>query len=200
MTNQFRLRSSLSAVVFAVVLPVLAHSATVYTAVLTGASEVPPTGSTAFGSIVVTLNGNMLTVAESFSGLTGGVATGAHIHCCGPLGVNEPIAVPFGAFPATTSGTYTNTFDLTLTSTYTAAYLTAQGGTAASGESALIAALNAGQTYANIHDAVNPGGEIRGQLALAPEPSTTGMWLFGLLPAAVLAFRKRRVSKLALAK
>jgi hypothetical protein len=153
--------------VLAISLPSAMSAATIYTATLLGANEVPPTGSIATGSSVVTLNGNTLTVNETFSGLTA-PASAAHIHCCGPIGVNEPVALPFTGFPSATSGTYMNSFDLTLASSYNAAFLTANGGTAASAEAALIAGLNSFQTYANIHNATFPGGEIRGQLAQVP--------------------------------
>jgi hypothetical protein len=62
------------------------------------------------------------------------------------------VAVPFTGFPNTTSGTYSNTFDLTQSSVYTAAFETANGGKAVGAESALVTALFAGLTYANIHD------------------------------------------------
>jgi hypothetical protein len=128
---------------------------------------------------MVTLNGNTLTVNEVFSGLTT-PASAAHIHCCGAVGVNEPVAVPFTGFPNAASGTYMSSFDLTLASTYNPSFLTANGGTAASAEAAFIAGLNSFQTYANIHNATFPGGEIRGQLAQVPEPATTGLLLLGL--------------------
>src|SRR5439155_7086488 len=78
---------------------------------------------------------------------------------------NQAVAVPFPGFPAATSGTYNQTFDLTQASTYTGAFISSHGGTAASAEAALLAALDATQTYANIHNATFPGGEIRAQLA-----------------------------------
>jgi hypothetical protein len=143
----------------------------------------------------VTLNGDLLTVDESFSGLTGGPAVAAHIHCCAPAGVNAMVAVPFTGFPAATSGTYLNTFDLTLLGTYNAAFVAANGGTAASAEAALIAGLNSFQTYVNIHDATFPGGEIRGQLV--PEPATSGLLLLGLTSMIAMAQRaaKRRQTR-----
>jgi hypothetical protein len=118
---------------------------------------------------------------ETFSGLTA-PASAAHIHCCGPIGVNEPVAVPFTGFPSATGGTYNQTFDLSLLSTYNAAFVTANGGTLASAEAAFLAGINSGQTYANIHNSVFPGGEIRGQLAAVPEPTTAGLLLLGLVP------------------
>ena len=154
-------------------------AATIYTATLLGVNEVPPNGSPATGSIVVTLTGDTLSVNEIFSGLTA-PASAAHIHCCGPVSVTEPVAVPFTGFPSAVSGTYSNTFDLTMASTYTSAFVTAHGGTAASAEAAFIAGLNSFQTYANIHNANFPGGEIRGQLAQVPEPATIALVLLGV--------------------
>jgi hypothetical protein len=57
-----------------------AQSAVVYTAALNGASESPPTGSSATGNAVLTLRGNSLSVNVSFAGLIGGNAQGAHIN------------------------------------------------------------------------------------------------------------------------
>jgi hypothetical protein len=154
---------------------------------LLGSNEVPPTGSPATGFATVTLNGNLLTVNETFTGLTGGPAAAAHIHCCAPVGLNAIVAIPFTGFPAATSGTYNNTFDLTVGGTYNGAFVTANGGTTASAEAAFLAGLNSFQTYANIHDTTFPGGEIRGQIA--PEPAITGLLLLGL--ASMIAMARR---------
>ena len=162
----------------------------IFTGTLSGTGEVPPTVSTATGFITVTVAGSLLNVTESFTGLVGGPAEAAHIHCCAPAGVNAPVAVPFPGFPAATSGTYSNTFDLTLNSTYTSTFLTASGGTAADAQSVLLTALFAGDAYVNIHDAVYPGGEIRGQLMQrTPEPGTISLLLSGLFALVLLAGR-----------
>lgn len=131
-----------------------------FNATLTGSQETPPTPSPATGSAIVTLNGNLLTVMESFSGLTA-PASAAHIHCCAPPGTAAPIVVPFPAFPPATSGTFTDTFDL---STFSFG-----GGLT---EATFIAGLESGLAYVNIHDVNFPAGEIRGQLLATPEPGS----------------------------
>lgn len=89
----------------------------VYTALLAGANEVPPTGSSATGSATFTLNGNLLSIDETFSGLAAPAAA-AHIHCCAPPGTNAMVAVPFSSFPNATSGHFVTTVDLSLAGTY----------------------------------------------------------------------------------
>jgi hypothetical protein len=149
-----------------------AHATLVFQTTLTGANEVPPTGSSATGTATVTLenDNHTLDVAETFSGLIGGPATAAHIHCCVLPGGNAPIVLPFPSFPPVTSGMFTQSFDLNasgvLTGITTAAFLTG---------------LESGQAYANIHNAQFPGGEIRGWLVAVPEPATLGLLGVGVL-------------------
>jgi hypothetical protein len=76
-----------------------------------------------------------------------------------------------------------------MTAVYTSGFLSAHGGTAAGAEAALIAGLNAGDAYVNIHDAVFPGGEIRGFAEqLVPEPRYAGLLGLGLI---ALIFSRR---------
>ena len=146
-----------------------------FVAVMKGSSETPPNGSTATGSAIVTLNGDILTVNEAFSGLTT-AANAAHIHCCQPPGMSAPVVVPFSGFPAGTSGSFSATFDL---STFSFS-----GGI---NEATFIAGLESGMAYVNIHNPTFPSGEIRGQLDLAPEPGsllllgTSALGAFSLL-------------------
>ena len=155
--------------------------ATVYTADLLSANEAPPHVTPGFGFATLTLTGDSLAVDVSFSDLTS-PAVAAHIHCCTPPGSNAGVAVPFTSFPNATSGTYSSLFDLLFAGTYTSAFLTASGGTPASAEAVLIAGLNAGMAYVNIHDAIFPGGEIRGFATLAtPEPASFSLGALGLI-------------------
>ena len=136
-----------------------------FTASLDGAQQVPSNMSTATGSGTVVLDdiADTITVDLSFSGLTGGPATAAHIHGPGAAGTNAPIIFPFTGVPAATSGVIPEQmFSITPTQ---------------------ITELEAGLFYMNIHNASFPSGEIRGQLTQVPEPGTLtllGLGAFGL--------------------
>ena len=169
--------------------PALAAAFTIHT-IMTGANEVPPNASPAFGVGDITVNGDTLTVDMTWAGLIGGNPTAAHIHCCIAPGNNVGVAVGFPGFPSTTSGSYFHVFNMLDASIYTAAFLNNfGGGTAAGAEAALVNGMIAGIAYTNIHNAVFPGGEIRGNLGPVPEPTT--LTLFGLGLAGIVARRAR---------
>jgi hypothetical protein len=141
----------------------------VFTATLNGANQNPVVNTPGTGTATVTWNTatNMMSVDVTFSGLTTST-TAAHIHCCitPPGNVGVATTVPtFPGFPlGVTAGTYSRTFDMTAPGSYNPAFVTAHGGTTAGAAAALLAALQAGQAYLNIHTTMFPGGEIRGFL------------------------------------
>jgi len=169
---------------------------------LSGANEVPPTGSPAVGFADFTLDTvtNELTGDITFSGLLANT-TAAHIHCCltNPFqtGQNVGVATLIPAFPffplGVTSGTDHFVLDLDLPTSYNPGFVSGApfSGNFAAAEAAFINGLETGRTYLNIHTAAPngfPGGEIRG-FVVVPEPMTASLLLAGL--AAVLALRRR---------
>ena len=141
----------------------------VFTATLDGAIENPPHVTPGTGTATVTWDTatSHMTVDVSFSGLTTGT-TASHIHCCIDPPGNAGVATTTPTFPGfplgVVSGTYTRTFDMTDPTSYNPAFLLANGGTTASAAAVLLAGLEAGQAYLNIHTTMFQGGEIRGFL------------------------------------
>ncbi len=105
-----------------------------------GSQEVPPSGSSASGSGMVTVGADCSVTANIT--VTGMSATAAHIHQ-GAAGANGGVIVPF-------TKTGDNAF-------------AAPAGAKMSADQC--AAYHAGNTYVNVHSAAKPGGEVRAQLA-----------------------------------
>lgn len=192
---------ALCAAALAAALSAPAHAViVVYSTNLTGAAESPPVASPATGQAFVTFDtvANTMRVQTTWSGLVG-TTTVAHIHCCtttpnaGTAGVFT-FPGTFPSFPVgVTSGSYDQTINMALTTSYTAAALTAGGGTAAGAFNTLLAGINTGSAYFNIHSSFAPGGEIRGFLAPIPEPGTYALMLAGLgAVGGMAAWRRRR--------
>jgi hypothetical protein len=173
-----------------------------YVANLDGPSE--PTSSPGTGFTQVDYNpvAHTMRVRVTFSGLvtTGTGTTASHIHAAtatplsGTAGVATTLPT-FAGFPLNvTSGTYDNTLDMTLSSSYNPAYVTANGGSTTTAEAALASAISTGRAYLNIHSSTFPGGEIRGFLVPVPEPS--GLALTGLAALGVVQWARRRAGRL----
>jgi hypothetical protein len=144
--------------------------------------------------VTVDLDALTMRVETTFSGLTG-TTTIAHIHCCvdppGNVGVATPTPT-FPGFPAgVTFGSYDNTLDLALASSYNAAFVTANGDSVDGAMNALLDGLDAGRAYLNIHTSFRSGGEIRGFLTLVPEPGTWALMIAGLGGLLLLGRRAR---------
>jgi len=149
----------------------IASAQTTYHAILTGLQEVPANASTATGMGTVILNAaqNLITVDENWSGLSA-PATISHIHGPAAPGVNASPIFTFTGVPSATSGAIPEqSFAIT---------------------AAQVSQLQGGLFYMNVHDGTFPGGEIRGQLTLVPEPSTWA--LFGLGAGGLLCWTRRR--------
>lgn len=166
---------------------------TTFVTTLTGPAENPSNASTATGSAVVVFDDVLLTmnVSTSFAGLIGGPASAAHLHCCAAPPANVGVAVGFTGFPAATSGSYNNAFNLALGTTFNAGFLTSNGGNATTAFNTLLSGVKAGQAYVNIHNSTFAGGEIRGFLAPIPEPETYALMIVGLAAVGMAARRRR---------
>jgi hypothetical protein len=168
MSNAYRA----SFAVFALLAASTGYAATTtYVSDLTGPAESPPNASPGTGTTTVayTASTHMLQVDVTFSGLLG-TTTASHIHCCTAVAGTSTAGVAtqtptFSGFPlGVTSGTYSQTFDLTLASSFNPTFVTANGSSVPAAEAALVTGIANGKAYLNIHSSFAAGGEIRGFL------------------------------------
>ena len=156
-----------------------------------GHSEPTASPGTGYGTALYDDVLHTLTLDCTFSGLvaTGSGTTASHIHAPTALPFQGTVGVAtttptFAGFPlGVTSGVFHSVLNLTQSSSWNPAYVTANGGTTAGAESAFAAALASGKSYWNIHSQTFGGGEIRGFMQLVPEPAScvlVGLGVFGL--------------------
>jgi CHRD domain-containing protein len=136
-------------------------AATLASAVMSGAQEVPPVAGTGFGTFTLAFDPTQATMTATltFSGLTGPVpgtaADAAHIHF-GAAGVGGgPIIFDLSTVPFTSPLVVTLDIGDFITDPSVVTFADA------------IDALLTGNMYVNVHTTANPGGEIRGQIGPA---------------------------------
>ncbi|MEE9494362.1 MAG: CHRD domain-containing protein [Gammaproteobacteria bacterium] len=152
------------------VFPLAAGAAIVnLSATIDGGQEVPAVTSLGSGAASMTFDdiSNLLSWNITFNGLSG-PATAAHFHGAAPAGSNAGVLLNIGNI----SGL--------LDPMVGSATITAPQATD----------LLAGLWYINIHTALNPGGEIRGQVQVVPLPAA--IWLFGFGIVSLIGVSSRR--------
>lgn len=154
-----------------------------YTVTLNGANESPPNPSTGTGTATVEIDAvaHTMHLHLDFSDLMG-TTSACHIHAAtaspgtGTAGVATTTPT-FAGFPlGVTAGTYDNTLNMTLASSYNPNYITAHGGTTAQAEADLFQAIADGKAYLNVHTSLYSGGEIRGFLTPVAVPVQNTTW------------------------
>jgi hypothetical protein len=196
------------AVVLLVSTPQVLRAAPIlYTASLSGPNESPPNSSlgTGFAQVLIDPALNTMQVSVSFSGLSANT-TASHIHSAtsspgvGTAGVATTTPT-FPGFPLNvTSGTYNQTFDMTMASSYNPQFVANFPGMGQAqvlnAEAGLFSSIAAGTSYLNIHSTMFPGGEIRGFLALAvPEPASVVMMSTGFLGVITYVWKRKARSR-----
>ena len=151
------------------VLVSVAEADIIFTADLSGLQEVPPVDTPAKGFGFVTLNAaeDEININLSFQDLLASQIA-AHIHGPAPIGVNAGVLIPL---------------PLGQIASLVLPVSPAQAGF-----------IKDGLTYFNVHSALFPGGEIRGQIIeqAVPEPSTLVLWSLGAVALVGLTLRRRK--------
>jgi hypothetical protein len=166
-----RILGTIIALGMAVFLPTgIANADQIFTATLTGDQEVPPVDTQAIGRVKIRVNDDASAAEFTLTVNNGVRVQQAHIHCA-PPGVNGNVVVWL-------AGLRPEGFDIdgqwVGNVTFTDANIVDQscGATVAD----LVANMQAGMTYANVHTIAHPGGEIRGNIpgtgATAPSKKT----------------------------
>jgi CHRD domain-containing protein len=176
-----------------------------FNAVLDGPSESPPVASPGTGSATVVINDAtfLMSVSADFAGLLS-PTTVAHIHCCTAVPFASTVGVAtttptFPGFPVgVMSGSYGPTiFNMLVPGSYSAAFLTANGGNTFAAFAALLAGAQQGRAYFNIHTDLFPTGEIRGFLvsdAAIPLPAALPLFGAALGMIGLLGWRRRKAA------
>jgi hypothetical protein len=141
---------------------VSAHDGDKVRARLAGTQEVPVVSTLATGELEANIESDAVTYKLTFEGLEGGNTLFAHIHL-GQLSVNGSVMAFLcggGGKPACPN--QSGTVEGTILPADILGLGTQQ--VTAGGFDEFVRALRNGTAYANVHTAVSPGGEIRGQV------------------------------------
>ena len=186
------------AVSIAAVLMALPADAATLTFYREFAPEVPGTVGTGWARATFDTDLRTMFVEAEFQDLTG-PTTVAHIHCCtaSPETGTVAVATMPGTFPGwpvgVTAGSYQGIFNMADPLSYTSGFINNfGGGTVAGAFAALLAGLDDGLGYFNVHTEFARGGEIRGFLRQVPEPGALVLLGLGLLAVAVTLRSRRR--------
>ena len=134
-------------------------------ATLSGGEETPAVVVTgAVGTVEASVDTEAREISVTlrvFNIPAGSPTTAGHFHV-GPRGGGGPVVLNFPSSIAGRTGDFTMTFRLG------AANFVARAAQGINTLDDMIQAMVAGNAYANVHTTTNPGGEVRGQLSLAP--------------------------------
>jgi hypothetical protein len=153
------MKSLISSIIVGVVVfatPVPAQAEEIFICELTGDVEVPPVATPGEGFAIVVINDSKTEIGffYAFNDITTN-AVAAHIHFA-PVGADGPIIYDLSAGLPAETGAY-------VMGTLTAADFTPGANMDSFRKS--LEAMRRGNMYVNVHSAMHPGGELRGQLA-----------------------------------
>ena len=140
-------------------------------ATLSGAMEMPPVDTDAAGRAVFDRRGDEMRFEVAATGLEN--VTAGHIHA-GGSSENGPVVVPLFSFASSVDGPESEApapEGTLANASFTAEDFT--GPLAGGNMEDLVATIESGQAYVNVHTVDNPSGEIRGNLAPQP-PAGSG--------------------------
>ena len=144
-----------AALVLLLAVPVYGGQNRNFVAPLDGGQENPPVDTNATGVAKFQLSKNGLSLGFKLIVANIEDVVASHIHC-GVVGVDGPVGVTlFSDVPTSPNGTLAE-------GTITAP--NAGNGCGWADLNAVVAAMESGDTYVNVHTSANPGGEIRGQI------------------------------------